>query len=125
MFDSAKAAVRQLRDPAGGPLLDQLRAARPGVGSLQDLRWGFFGHSVGAAIRKVMRPVASCFIADVDQLQPVAPGFIETAPSSPSSDLDTMSPSLCSDDATSHTYCATPATGLDCFTQDPSGRSLP
>ena len=48
MFDGAKEAVRQLRDPAGGPLLDQLRAARPEIKTLEALRWGFFGHSVGA-----------------------------------------------------------------------------
>ncbi len=48
MFEGAKEAVRQLRDPAGGPLLDQLRAARPEVKPLDALRWGFFGHSVGA-----------------------------------------------------------------------------
>ena len=56
MFDSAKEAVRQLRDPAGGPLLDQLRAARPGIKSLQDLRWGFFGHSVGDEVERYDTP---------------------------------------------------------------------
>ena len=48
MFNGAMEAVRQLRDPAGGPLLDQLREARPQIKSLEGLRWGFFGHSVGA-----------------------------------------------------------------------------
>ncbi len=53
MFDGAKEAIRQLRDPAGGPLLEQLKEARPGIPGIPDLatlRWGFFGHSVGADI---------------------------------------------------------------------------
>ena len=48
MFDGAKEAIRQLRDPAGGPLRDQIKHARPALPDLQTLRWGFFGHSVGA-----------------------------------------------------------------------------
>ena len=48
MRTGALAVIRQLRSPAGGPLLDQLREACPDLGDLEQLPWGFLGHSVGA-----------------------------------------------------------------------------
>ena len=80
MFDSAKEAVRQLRDPTGGRLLDQLRAARPEIKSLDALRWGFFGHSVGAECCKTCARAVRMRDRRVTDQQ--------------SSNLDTMSPPL-------------------------------
>ena len=80
MFNGAKEAVRQLRDPAAGPLLDQLRAARPEIKTLEALRWGFFGHSVGAPVAELMRRAA--------------PRRDRGGTDQSSSDLQTMSPPL-------------------------------
>ncbi len=48
MLSGAQEVIRQLRGPSGGPLLDQLREARPDLPGLPDLPWSFMGHSVGA-----------------------------------------------------------------------------
>ncbi len=75
MYRGALDAIRQLRDPAGGPLLDQLRKARPDIGSLQHLRWGFYGHLLGG---DVAFPLAATFMREWDD---VAGGVVSVNPS--------------------------------------------
>ena len=65
MYNSAMEAVQQLRDPAGGPLLEQLRSARPDIHSLEHLRWGFYGHLLGG---DVVFPLADKFMREWDDV---------------------------------------------------------